>query len=471
MAVGLAVLVVGLVEVQSLLQTLRSQARLRERVVRSQRQAILGGVPPITAVLGGSGSWPEAARDLRRSAGASEVEILDASGHPARSEPSAAPVRHWPSPSELRALESGAVLTLGPIGGDEARLITYVALRVGGPVWYLRLSTAAPDLVEDLRERRQVVLGHSIALLVLVVTGGLALFPGPREGEAAVPGALHAYEEAMDRLRVRGQEILRQHEAELRVLEEHIEDTEAMARAGELTAGIGHEVRNGLGTIVGYARLLEKSAESPEAAEAARRVLEECETLEGVIRRFMEFVRTEELNFTRFGLSRMLSRVVARESRSRPGAAVEVPAAGPEGDAILADEELLERAFENLVRNAREAAGAEGHVVIGVEAQGDHRIVRIADDGPGLPAATQERIRPFLTTKAGGLGLGLPLALKIIRLHDGRLDLAENHPRGLLVTVRLPAEPQPAHEQVVTEGTDPARRLNLAGKNGRDTTH
>ena len=101
----------------------------------------------------------------------------------------------------------------------------------------------------------------------------------------------------------------------------------------------------------------------------------------------------------------------------------------------MGDEGLLERAFENLVRNAREAAGEDGHVWIRLtEGEGTVSVV-IADDGPGLPADEREQLRPFRSTKTGGLGLGLPIALKIVRLHRGELTLADRTPRGLEVTV------------------------------------
>src|SRR5207244_13175180 len=126
-------------------------------------------------------------------------------------------------------------------------------------------------------------------------------------------------------------------------------------------------------------------------------------------RRGMEYIQEERVNVAAVDLGRMLSRVAARESRAGPGGEVSLP----RGDVghLSGDEALLERAFENLVRNAREAAGAGGHVWIDVTRDAAAAVVTVSDDGPGLTAAAaREKLRPFFTTEPGGLGRRLPLA-------------------------------------------------------------
>lgn len=437
LAVGSAVVIVAIVEVQTLVQTLRAGARFRARVVRSVQDAVQAERPRLGSILrpGGPETLIQAAEEALRSSSASEAELFDASGTLLMARPAASPVRHWLGPEDLRRALAGEAVTLGPLAGDDPRLLTYASIPAGDRTVLLRLSTEVPDLVEDLGERRQLLLGHALALGVLLLAGALALFPGGPEQPASTPSALDAYETAMERLRDQGLELSQQHEAERRRLADQIRDKEALARAGELTAGIVHELRNGLGTIVGYARMAERS-ESPEARDAARGIREECETLESVIQRFMEFVKRETLHLASFDLGRMLSRVVARESRGRPGGEVSLPSG--EAATLVGDEELLERAFENLVRNAREAAGPGGHVWIAVSREGERVAVSIADDGPGLSPQVRQELRPFFTTKPGGLGLGLPIALKIVELHQGELALGDRTPRGLRINVRLP---------------------------------
>jgi signal transduction histidine kinase len=382
--------------------------------------------------------WPGALARARREAGASELELFDVTGEPMAADPHPAPVEHWPTAAELeRARHS--MTEFGPIGAPVPRLLHYAEVDARGRPLLLRFATEVPELGRIRDERRQVLLAHAVGVVVLLVAAGMALLPGAA-GLRDRTRALDAYEEAMSRLQSRGV----QHRAELVRLGEELEDTAAMARSGELAAGIAHEMRNGLGTILTQARLLEATGADPGAvAEAARGIREECETLESVIRRFVDFVREERLERAEFDLSGLLRRVVAREGRSHPGREVSLAAA--EGTRIVADEDLLERGLENLVRNALEAAGPGGRVEVRVIPVPAGLEIQIADDGPGFPAGAQPP-RPFTTGKAGGLGLGLPLALKVMQLHGGSLELEPRLPRGALVRIRLPAEP------VATEG-------------------
>jgi signal transduction histidine kinase len=441
LAVGLALLAVGLVEIQSVLQAVRSQRRLRERVVGAVRDEVVAALPQITATLAGGGpeSWDRAAALILASSLASEVEVFDESGHSLLSRPAVSPVGHWPQPAEQQSLRAGQTLSVAAQSGSALRVLTYFLFMAGEHRRLLRLSTPAPDLEDDLSERQRVVIGHMVALSILLLAGGLVLLPPGRLPDRPRPRVLDAYEQAMVQLRERGREMSREHETERRRMEVEIEDKEAMARAGELTAGIVHEMRNGLSTILGYARILERDAPSPAVAEAGLRIREECETLETVARRFMDFVKRETLDRASFDVGRMLSRVAARELRHRPD--VKTILTGLEsGPTLVGDEELLERAFENLVRNAADAGGTDGRVWVEVARDTQSVIVTVADDGPGMPLERRAEIRPFFTSKAGGLGLGLPLALKIVRLHGGTLELGDRTPRGLCVTVRLPAE-------------------------------
>ena len=441
LAVGLIALLLLVLEVQALVASFQYQTILQQRALGRARQGFLAVRPLVELAMkpGGPAAWNDAARVVLGAGLAAEVDFFDPGGERLLSLPSASPTAHWPEAEILATVRpEGPILVVGPFVKPAPRILTYASFASTEGTVVVRLSATADELVGDLRERRPLLAGHGIALGLVALLGGLAMFPH-HGGGSTVPGpALGAYEQAMERLRDQGEVRTREHEVEKQRMEDLARDREPMARAGELTAGMVHEVRNGLGTIVGYARLLEKGSKATADQEAARGILDECQTLETVVRRFMDFVRDESLNLVPFDLARLLSRVAARESRGRPGA--EVRLALPSGlQALVGDEELLERAFENLIRNGREAAGLEGHVLVTAEVEEHGRLaVRVVDDGPGLPRERLDRVQPFYTTKPGGLGLGLPMAQKIVRLHEGDLELRDHTPRGLEVVVRLP---------------------------------
>lgn len=444
LAVGVLAAVILFIEVQALVHSLQYQTSLQRRARDQARQGFLAVRPQLEAVMqtGGPAGWNDAARVVLEAGLATEVDFFDSAGERLLSLPSSTPTTHWPPDEVLAGLRPGGpILVEGPFVRPAPRVLTYASLQSGGTRVLMRVSASASSLVEDLRERRPLLVGHGLAIGLLALLGGLALLPARGGDAAARPPALGAYEAAMERLRDQGEARIRAHEAEKRRMEELVRDKEAMARAGELTAGIVHEVRNGLGTIVGYARLLQKRA-SAEEAEAARGILEECQTLETVARRFMDFVRDETLNLAPLDIERLLARVVARESRSHPGGEVRLDGLD-RLPSLVGDEEMLERAFENVIRNAREATGPEGHVVVAGRVLEDGRLcVSVIDDGPGL--APEARVpRPFYSTKPGGLGLGLPMAVKIVRLHSGDLTLQDPGSRGLEVRVMLPPEGPP----------------------------
>jgi signal transduction histidine kinase len=441
LGVVLALAVVALFEVLSLLLGVRSARRLQARVTHDVQQQVEAVRPRLEAALarGGPAAWNETAGLALQLRVATEVEVLDGQGQVILSRPSPPPVVHELRGDQRERVVRGHLLSVVAEAGPTLRALSYVGFTGGGRTLILRLATPVSDLEDELREQRQVLLGHGAALSALMLAAVLTLLPRRGERSPTPPGALHAYEEAMELLRDRGEEMSARHEAERRRMEDAIHEKEALARAGELTAGIVHEVRNGLGTIVGYARLLERDEPGGDPAEAARSIRAECETLEVVVRRFNDFIRRERLNVSELDLARLLSRVVDRELRGRE---VSRGLSGLDEPLwVRGDEELLERAFENLVRNAADAAGgagARGRVHVRAATDGEEVELRIDDDGPGLPPNHPGEVRPFFTTKAGGLGLGLPIARKIVLLHGGALELKDRAPRGVSARVVLP---------------------------------
>jgi signal transduction histidine kinase len=434
---GVAVIAAVALEIQSLGHALQGQARQRERLLE-KLEGHLDSLPAQIAerLRDEEPPWSEALASAARATSALEAELFDAQGRLVAAYPARTQVVHWPKPAEMERLQAHGRLLVGPLGVGEPRMLVYTAIPGQGQTVLLRLGFPGWELLEDMEARRQYLVGHAVTLVVLLLAGVMAVFPPGERVEAVSPRVLEAYHAALERLRDHGQAEVRRHQTERQRLEEEKHDREAMVRAGELTAGMVHEVRNGLNTILGYARLVEQAGGPPGASDAAARIRDECAHLVALVRRFMEFIKRDAVEAAPVSIARMLARVASRESAEAGGARVAVRDGADQR--VLADEDLLERAFENLMRNARQAAGPHGHVWVDWRVDGDALVVTVADDGPGMPAELRANVRPFFTTKAGGLGLGLATAHKIVRLHGGGLVLGERSPRGLVATVRLP---------------------------------
>ena len=117
---------------------------------------------------------------------------------------------------------------------------------------------------------------------------------------------------------------------------------------------------------------------------------------------------------------------------------------GHTSPAVAVYEELLRRAFMNIVLNACEAMATGGTVTIttSLESGGVVRI-SVSDTGPGIPTADLEQIFVmYYTTKPGGSGLGLPTTGKIIEAHGGTITCQSEVGRGTRFTIELPALPR-----------------------------
>ena len=120
-------------------------------------------------------------------------------------------------------------------------------------------------------------------------------------------------------------------------------------------------------------------------------------------------------------------------------------------DRIRGDAEQLEAAFLNLLLNGLEAVEDGGRIRVTTESQpGEQAVgakitVRVSDDGPGVPAEARDRVfRPFYSAKQEGSGFGLPLALRTVEEHGGRLHLEEESSPlgGATFSVELPLLPE-----------------------------
>jgi two-component system nitrogen regulation sensor histidine kinase GlnL len=170
----------------------------------------------------------------------------------------------------------------------------------------------------------------------------------------------------------------------------------------------------------------------------------------------LEFVRPIQLQVERTLLVDVLKdSITMAEGKMRRGSVSIQTAFSAEVPELLADAHQLRQLFSNLLANAFEALGGEGHVDIRTSlvpaddepnASGDIEppqvVVEVRDSGPGISAEDLERIfSPFFTTKPQGTGLGLAIVRKVVDAHDGRIDAVSAPGRGATFRVMLPVVP------------------------------
>ena len=230
---------------------------------------------------------------------------------------------------------------------------------------------------------------------------------------------------------------------ELESAQEQLVQKERLATLGRLTATVSHELRNPLATVRGSIFLLADAVKDapPVVQRALKRAEQNIIRCDGIIDELLEYARVRELACEPTELDPWIDRSLADV---RVGDGIELVRDLASGAVVSFDSLRMLRCLINLVENASQAitgthGGARQGSRIGVSTRvlDGHAVVRVADDGPGIPAADQSRVfEPFFSTKSFGLGLGLAIVRQIVERHGGRVEL-ESRPGATVFSLRL----------------------------------
>jgi PAS domain S-box-containing protein len=233
---------------------------------------------------------------------------------------------------------------------------------------------------------------------------------------------------------------------EIKALQEQVEMRERMTVLGQMSAGIAHEFRNLMGTILGAAKLIARQTppDSP-VHESIQTVTHVISDMDHLVTQFLNFARKTDPDLKPVDMGPWLKRVVEQvlEQVPPPHPHVEVTCF-PDVPRIRIDEVLMRQALGNLVQNAVEAMPGGGRLTVSAGLRpplGRRREVevRVSDTGAGIPQDRLGKIfLPFFTTKPKGTGLGLALVHKIVLLHNGRIDVESQEHKGTTFRISLP---------------------------------
>ena len=232
-----------------------------------------------------------------------------------------------------------------------------------------------------------------------------------------------------------------------------------LADIGAITAKIVHDLGNPLAALSMQAQLLLRRARRGDfqpvapVQEPAEQIVRTLKRLEELIHELTDVAREQRLNLRDLEVGAFLASCIdlwqalghERGIALRLGDCADLPP-------LHADEVLLRRVFDNLIKNAIEAIdGRAGEVVVAAHLVSAERIsMTVADSGPGVPDGL-DVFRLFETTKPDGTGIGLAVARQLVEAHGGLIDYAPRAPHGTVFHVELPV-------------SGPARRRTPTGR-------
>jgi signal transduction histidine kinase len=245
-------------------------------------------------------------------------------------------------------------------------------------------------------------------------------------------------------------------------IQSELELSRRMAAIGRLTSGVGHEVKNPINAIVVHLELLK--AKLSDSGAPAMRHLEvidaEIHRLDRVVQMLVDFSRPVELKLREQDLRPVIGDVLAlaREELSTHNVTL-VSRVADEPLMANVDADLLKQAAINVIQNGAQAMPEGGTLEVILEedrsspdseataaswngngpAPAKFAVLRIRDEGPGIPDEIREKIFDlYFTTKSGGSGIGLAMTYRILQLHQGSIDVQSKKGHGTEFQLRIP---------------------------------
>ena len=238
---------------------------------------------------------------------------------------------------------------------------------------------------------------------------------------------------------------------ELKKLEQEVAFKDKMATLGEMSSGLAHELRNSMGAILGFGKLIRKRKDDGLAqSQAINGLVNEAMSMESMLQRFLAFAKPFQLKIEETDLKELVEDChnSLKEALREKHIVFEFDCQ-PNLSLIQGDRLLLKQCFQNLIQNSIQAMPNGGKLCIQLReeklpSRQRSVLVEVSDSGCGIAKQDQEKVfNPFFSSREKGTGLGLSLVKKIVSLHNGRIRLQSEPGKGTTFTIRLPLTLQP----------------------------
>ncbi len=225
-------------------------------------------------------------------------------------------------------------------------------------------------------------------------------------------------------------------------IESELELSRRLAAIGRLTSGVGHEVKNPINAIVVHLELLKTKL--GDASAPAVRHLEvidsEIHRLDRVVQMLVDFSRPVELDLRERDLRTVIGDVLTLATAEFSTRNVTLISHMPTHPIVAnVDADLLKQAVLNVILNGAQAMPEGGKLEVSLEDDRKTALLRIADEGAGIPEEIREKIFDlYFTTKTEGSGIGLAMTYRILQLHYGSIEVQSMTGRGTEFQLRIP---------------------------------
>ncbi|SDR42717.1 His Kinase A (phospho-acceptor) domain-containing protein [Rhizobiales bacterium GAS113] len=229
----------------------------------------------------------------------------------------------------------------------------------------------------------------------------------------------------------------------LRAAQHELAQNERLAAIGQITATVSHELRNPLGTLVSSVEVLRRSLKAPQvrARSELERIQRNVRRCVRIIEDLLEFSRRQDLSLSPVAIDFWVKRQLGEQHGLDD---IKLVLDLRSGETIQADGERLRQAFVNILQNATHAIEAQprdggGLLTVRTQVEGQHVVLSVADNGCGMAREVSARIfEPLFSTKAFGVGLGMPLVKRIVEQHGGSIVIDSDEGSGTTVALHLP---------------------------------
>jgi len=220
---------------------------------------------------------------------------------------------------------------------------------------------------------------------------------------------------------------------------EELRQKEKLALIGQMAAGIGHEIRNPLSSLKGFAQL--QHERNPNTNEYYPIMIQEIDRINYIVNDLMYLGKPKAINFEKARIEEIIAYTlsITQQQAEMQGVKIETFMEGPLPP-IECDGQQLKQVFLNLIKNAIESMIEGGRIKINVKVVETQRMfISIQDEGCGIADSNILNLgEPFFTTKKDGTGLGLMVTNQIIKDHNGEFKIESDIRVGTEVKVTLP---------------------------------